>query len=159
MFRHDAVPGRSFPHAGGVNFPFLEVDLVHFRERAELFHQRDVYNTLSSEKSLRQQLKRDCLRGDQNATFADDLSWRERHRAEEHDFWTLSTPDVPLELSEHLAFHNHDGPKRPLGLTGQMDTSVLARKCDQFHDAHLVVAPFRCFHRSDGQSRHLSIGP
>lgn len=152
MFRHDADAGRSFLHAGGSDFPFLEIDSLHFRDRAELAHQRDVYKTLSSDKDLLQALSKSCLDGDHNATFAEDLEWRERHREEGRNFWTLSTPDVPLELSEHLAFYNHDGPRRPVGLQGVMDSSVLARKCEQFEGAQLVVAPFRCFHRTDGMT-------
>ncbi|KXS95182.1 hypothetical protein AC578_6596 [Pseudocercospora eumusae] len=149
IFRHDWEVGRSFPEAGGPGFPYLELDLMHFREREALRHQREVYKLLHDKPELSKELTEHALDGDNNPNFQADLTWREIHRAKTRSYWDLTTPDIPLELSEHLAFHSHDGPLRPLGLIGEMDKTVLAYKCEQFREAQTVIAPFRCFHRAD----------
>ena len=153
MFRHDQPSGRPFNNAGYSGFPMLSLDLVHFRETADLKHMREAYDLLQP-LGLSEKLDKSCIGNHSNESFDDDLAWRLDHLGVKLDFWDLSLADMPLELSERAAFGAF-GPIRPRNLSrGPLDPSVLGNHVDQFDGAHIVVAPFRCFHRNDGRSCH-----
>lgn len=152
MFRHDQPRGRPFRNAGHPGFPFLDLDAPHLRDINELKHMRHVHKELHELKELHDVLTETCFDNDRNVTFADDVSWRLRHLGKVPDYWDTVLGDVPLELTESFGSGGGEGPLRPPSLgKGPLDPSVLAYEKDgPFQDTHLVWAPFRCFHRSDG---------
>ena len=110
---------------------------------------RQVYDLLQP-LELSKSLNGSCIGTHDNESFDNDLSWRLDHLGVKLDYWELALADMPLELSERFAFGD-DGPIRPPKLSkGPLDPSALANQADQFDGAHLVLAPFRCFHRRDG---------
>ena len=75
------------------------------------------------------------------------------------DFWDNAMADVPLELTERFSSGGGEGPLRPATVgTGPLDPSTLEKEDVQFRDAHMVWAPFRCFHRQDGMSASSALG-
>ena len=151
MFRHDQLPGRPFINAGFPGFPFLDIDLIHFRETEELQHMRDVYDLLQP-LQMSETLNQTCIGEHNNESFDNDFSWRLKLLGVPLSYWDLALADMPLELSERFALGD-DGPIRPATLSkGPLDPSVLANQADQFKGSHLVLAPFRCFHRRNGTS-------
>jgi hypothetical protein len=151
MFLHYEQPGRPFKQAGYHHFPYLSIDVLHFRDHAEIQHMRNVYQHLESMKDLGLVLTQTSLAGDCNETLAEDIDWRMKDQlGKDMEFWELAKSDFPYELSEGYSYGD-DGPLRAEGLGyGPLDESVLANKVPQFDGAHLVVAPFRFFHRADG---------
>lgn len=88
---------------------------------------------------------------DKNENLRDDIDWRINEQfGADLDFWNLAKSDVPLELSERIMSAD-DGPLRAEYVgEGPLDGSILGTRVSQYRGAHLVVAPFRIFHREDG---------
>lgn len=110
-------------------------------------------NTTSATKDLAELLTKEVFVGDKNEELKEDLDWRINNQfGDDLDFWSLAKADFPYELSEKITSPN-DGPLRAESAgEGPLDGSVLEKKVPQFQGAHLVLAPFRIFHRADGKS-------
>lgn len=146
--------GREFKNAGTPGFPYLDnLDSLHFRDRDEIEHLRNVVHDLRPEKDLAALLTKSIFDNDKNENLQDDMNWRINDQfGRKLDFWNLAKSDVPLELSERIASPD-DGPLRAeYGGEGPLDGSVLATRVPQYQNAHLVVAPFRILHRADGMN-------
>lgn len=155
MFLKSKPRGKKFRNAGIAGFPYLEIDSVHFRERDDILHLHEIYQALRNDESLNHHLDKTCLADNTNATLENDLKYRERHMNRHRSFWGLALPDIPFEPSEGLTFQ---GPLRiDIPAQSTFDRSSIGSREDQFDGAKLVVAPFRCFHRADGESQIYSI--
>lgn len=142
--------GRPFTCAGLPSFPYLQVDCLHFREREELSHMREIHRTLQEDHDVTSHLTKHCFKGDDNETLSHDLEWRHKEHGKTSNYWEHVISDFPLELSEGYNI-GEEGPRRDLGMTQRpMDSDPHITSTRQFDGAHLVVAPFRCFHRADG---------
>lgn len=157
MFLHHEHRGKPFEHAAAMaGFPYVEVDCLHFRETEELQHMHEVIGTLARPRGvvllddLRASLTSNLEMKSENWTLATDLKWRHEEHEVEPDFWKIAASDFPFELSEGIAL---DGPMRSLDpAKGLLDDSILGGANATFSNAQLVLAPFRFFHRADGQS-------
>lgn len=153
MFRFYRPTTRCFKNAGNPSFPFLEVDSLHFRDREELQHQRNVLRDLAPLDDLNEILTKEIFANDKNESLKADFKWRvEDNFGDKPDFWALARSDFPLELSERVV-STDDGPLRAESFgQGPMDGSIIGKKVAQFEGAQLVVTPFRFFHRDDGKT-------
>ena len=132
----------------------MEIDSLHFRGNEELQHMREVFGTLAIARGhevlerLQAKLTEDYTIGDENWDLAADLHWRHKEHSLTPDFWRIVASDFPMELSEGIAL---DGPMRSLDPGKIMsDESILGEANPKFAEAHVVLAPFRFFHRADG---------
>ena len=151
--------GREFRNAGSPGFEYLDnLESIHFRDRDEIQHLRNVIRDLRPDEELATLLNKEIFVGDQNEKLQTDMEWRiNDHFGDDLDFWNLAKSDFPLELSERVVSAD-DGPLRAeFGGEGPLDGSVLATRVPQYKGAHLVVAPFRIFHRQDGSVTSIAI--
>jgi hypothetical protein len=158
--------GREFKNAGNPSFPYLDrIDSLHFRDRDEIQHMRNVIRDLRPKKDkpatfkteLAQLLTQEVFVGDKNENLKEDVEWRiNDHFGDDLDFWNLARSDIPMELSERVTSRD-DGPLRTeYAGHGPLDGSILASRVPQYQGAHLVVSPFRIFHREDGAELSLN---
>lgn len=154
LFRAWRPMGREFRNTGDPGFEYLDnLESIHFRDRDEIQHLRNIIRDLRPIEELTTLLNKEIFIGDNNDDLQDDTEWRiNDHFGDDLDFWNLAKSDLPLELSERIVCAD-DGP---LGVEflgeGPLDGSVLATRVPQYKDAHIVVAPFRIFHRQDGEA-------
>lgn len=147
-------PGKSFEHAGTPGWPFVEIDSLHLRHRADLQEGHDTHDLLKPKSELYHELRHRSFEKDSNETLKQDLAWRIGHLGQNDDFWSSVASDLPTQLSEGIAFGT-DGPIDAGAIRPKkrgLDPSVIG-KHPQFREAQLVRSPFRFFHREDGMSQ------
>jgi len=76
MFLHDQPPGLPFHETGPPEFPFLDLDSLHFRATKELKYMREVRDTLYDNADLTKTLTKESIGDHKNESFDDDLKWR-----------------------------------------------------------------------------------
>lgn len=149
MFRHISERGRSFKNVGSSpGFPFIEIDAVHFRQSAQVQHQRDVLDKLGGYPALKRLLEPLYFKGDHNNELEKDVKWREQHMGLDRDYWDFARSQIPRELAEGI---NFQGPlRRHDACKARQARSLLEERGQFLKGTRLFAAPFRLFHRKNG---------
>ena len=133
---------------------YPEIDLLYLEDRQKLQDMRDVHDFMSRKQDLKMKLE--------GAHFPPylvkesilehlhlDMLWRSDYLKSRDDFWTLSETDQPTLLSEGISLMS-DAAIPLIKRNRALEDSTLS-KHPEFEGIQLVRAPFRCFHRADGE--------
>lgn len=89
IFLHDGPTGREFEAAANSGWPYLETEVLNFRQRENSQEMRDVYLLLHKKEALLQDLNESTWKADQNASLHSDVDWRADHMALDPNYWTM----------------------------------------------------------------------
>jgi hypothetical protein len=149
--------GESFTQAGTPGWPYLSDTILELHHKDYFKEKRDAFFLLRNRHELSKTLDNTLFLGLKKDTLKENMEWRCDHLNIEPRFWNLARGELPRQLSENIIMIG-SAPQDGLKPVERSTTEQMLLRYPFFGEARarLVQAPFRAFHRSDGQPFSLS---